>query len=320
MDDLDIRLYEELRHDGRASMVKLARATGLSRAGVRSRVSRLINEGQLRVTGIVHPSSQGFSALAHLTISVRGSARDVAVALAAIEDVTLVSIVAGPSALIAEVNAPGIIELDLTIRRVSLIAGVVDINTSIYTARIKDLYEPTGPIEAKGIDDIDRRIVAVLETDGRASFAEIARSTNLSQSTVRSRIHQMTSRRVLQISAVAIPDALGLQYMCGFGLVLEPGTENATLFEIEKIRSVSYLSRTLGRWNAIGTLLAESQHDVAHQLDSIRLVTGVCNLSSWTHLEVVKENYQYSTFKTSPFPSRAFNNPLGKHEPRIDLD
>ncbi len=305
MDDVDIRLYHELRRDGRASTVKLARATGLSRAGVRSRVSRLILEGQLRVTGIVHPSSQGLSALAHLAIAVRGSARDAAVALAAIDEVTLVSIVAGPSALIAEVNAPGIIDLEASIRRVSLVPGVVDVHTTIYTARIKDLYEPTGSMEAKSIDEIDRRIVAVLEADGRTSFAEIARSTNLSQSTVRSRIHQMTSRGVLQIAAVAIPDALGLQYMCGFGLVLEPGTETTALVEIEKIGSVSYLSRTLGHWDAIGTLLAESQHDVVQQLDSIRLATGVRNLSSWTHLEVVKENYQYSTFKASPFPSRA---------------
>ncbi len=308
MDDLDIRLYEELRRDGRASMEKLARATGLTRAAARSRVLRLIDEGQLRVTGIVHPSSQGLSALAHLAISVRGSARDAALALAAMDEVTLVSIVAGSSALIAEVNAPGIIELDASIRRVSVIPGVAEINTSVYTERVKDLYEPAGPIHAMEIDDIDRRIVAALEVDGRASFAEIARSANLSQSAVRSRVNQMKDRGVLQISAVAIPDALGLQYMCGFGLSVERNTESATLVEIEKIGSVSYLSRALGHWNVIGTLLAKSQHDAAHQLDSIRVVGGVRHLSSWTHLEVVKENYQYSTFKTSPFLSRVLTN------------
>ena len=82
-------------------MEKLARATGLSRAAARSRVLQLIQEGQLRVTGILHPSSQGLSALAHLSISVRGSAHNAALTLAAIEQVTLVSIVAGDSALIA---------------------------------------------------------------------------------------------------------------------------------------------------------------------------------------------------------------------------
>lgn len=300
MDALDMRLYEELRRDGRASMEKLARVTGISRASARSRVLQLIQEGQLRVTGIIHPSSQGLSALAHLSISVRGSAHNAALMLAAIEQVTLVSIVAGDSALIAEVNAPGNIELDASIRRISIVPGIVDVKASIYTERIKDFYEPAGPIRAMEIDDVDRRIVGVLEIDGRASYAAIARNTSLSQSTVRSRINQMTGRGVLQISAVAIPEALGLQFMCGFGLQLDRRNETATLHAIEKITSVSYLSRSLGHWNVIGTLLAKSQGDAAHQLDSIRTISGVRQLSSWTHLEILKENYQYTAFKTSP--------------------
>lgn len=282
-------------------MEQLARATGLSRVAARSRVLHMIQEGQLRITGIVHPSSQGFSALAHLSISVRGSAGMTATVLAEIEEVTLVSIVAGHAALIAEVNAPDIIALDASIQRISCVPGVVAVNTSIYMERIKDLYEPTGPIQAMEIDDIDRRIVAVLEVDGRASFAEIARSANISQSTVRSRINQMMARRVLHISVVAIPEALGLHHMCGFGFNLSPGQETATLLLIKKIPSVSYLSRTLGHWNVIGTLLARSPSDAANQLDTIRTISGVSQLSAWTHLDVVKENYQYTTFKTSPF-------------------
>lgn len=310
MDDLDIRLYEELRRDGRASMEKLASATGLSRVAARSRVLRLMRDGQLRITGIIHPSSQGFSALAHLSVYVSGSAHTTAMALATIEEVTLVSIVAGNPALIAEVNAPTIIELDASIRQICVIPGVVKVETSIYTGRVKDLYAPAGPIEAMEIDDVDRRIITVLEADGRASYAEIARSTNISQSTVRSRINQMTSRRVLQISAVALPEALGLQFMCGFGVGLDLSAEAAILLAIGKIPSVSYLSRTLGCWNAIGTLAARSQSDVANQLDSIRTISGVSELSSWTHLEVVKENYQYTTFKSSSFLSSPFTSVL----------
>lgn len=282
-------------------MEQLARATGLSRVAARSRVLRLIQDGQLRITGIVHPSSQGFSALAHLSISVCGSAYMAATVLAAIEEVTLVSVVAGHNALIAEVNAPDITELDSSIKHISGIPGVAAVNTSIYLERIKDLYEPTGPIQAMEIDDVDRKIVTALEVDGRASYAHIARNINLSQSTVRSRINQMTGRGALQISAVAIPEALGLQVMCGFGLNLNPSEEAATLLAIKNNLSVSYLSRALGHWGAIGTLLAKSQSDAAYQLDSIRAISGVNNLSAWTHLDVVKENYQYSTFKTSPF-------------------
>ena len=104
MDELDNRIFEVLRRNGRASMEEISRIIGLSRVATRSRVLKLFESGIIRVTSIVHPASQGLSAFAHLTISVAGPARETATQLATLEEVLLVSIVAGHAAIIAEVN------------------------------------------------------------------------------------------------------------------------------------------------------------------------------------------------------------------------
>ena len=293
LDHLDTLIYEELNRNGRASMEELAAVAGLSRAAVRSRVARLIDSGSLRVIGIVHPSAQGVTAYAHLSINVRGSARDVARQIAAIDEFPLVSIVAGRAALIAEVHAASSEDLRALVQSVRALEGVAHVETAVYTERIKDLYAPPGVKPPARIDDVDRQILAILTDDGRASFADIARRTQYSASAIRARVHQLIERGVVRISTVVAPGMVGLQHMCGFGVrVSEPDVVD----QIGVIPSVSYLSRTMSRWDAIGTVLAGSQAEVVAQLDRVRSVPGVEALQSWTHLEVLKENQHLTAF------------------------
>ena len=102
LDDIDTRLYRELQRE------ELAGVVGLSRVAVRARVARLIDSGALRIVGVVHPSAQELRAFAHLSIAVSGSALSVGQAIATLDRVPLVSVVAGRAALIAEVRATNI--------------------------------------------------------------------------------------------------------------------------------------------------------------------------------------------------------------------
>ena len=294
LDEVDNRLYEALQQDGRASVEDLARVVGLSRVAVRARIARLVDGDVLLITGIVHPSAQGKRAFAHLTISVNGAARNVARAVAALDSIPLVSIVAGRAAIIAEVHASNMTSLLELIRTVASLDNVTHVETAVYTERIKDLYAPPGIIPPTTIDAVDRQILEALRVDGRTSFAEIARLTQYSASAIRTRVHLLTSRGVVRISTVMAPGMVGLQHKCGFGVRLRGGGDPvAALLEME---AVSYLSLTLSRWHAIGTLLAKSHSHVVTELDRIRAIPGVEALESWTHLEIIKENDQLTAF------------------------
>ena len=300
LDHIDTRLCEELQHDGRASMEKMAGVVGLSRVATRARVTRLIDSGALRIIGIVHPSALGLRVAAHLSVSVSGSARATGEAIAALDSFPLVSVVAGRAALIAEVYATNMTSLRGLIRVVTAMENVVHVEAAVYTERIKDLYAPPGIIPPTKIDSVDHLILGALKMNGRASYAEIARITNFSASAIRGRVNQLTSRGVVRISAVLTPGMVGLQHMCGFGLRLHGGSEYESASIIEAMESVSYLSLTLSRFDAIGTMLAKSQADVVTELDRIRSTPGVEGLESWTHLEVIKENHLLTTFKSTP--------------------
>jgi len=300
LDQIDTRLYEQLQLNGRASMEELASVVRLSRVAARARVARLLDSGALRIIGIVHPSAQGIREFAHLSIWVRGSVRDAALDVANLDAVPLVSVIAGRASLIAEVHAKDIASLRELIRGITSKKNVTHVEIAVYTERIKDLYAPPGIIPPTTIDDLDQQILNALKKDGRVSYAEIGRMTQFSASAIRGRVNQLTSGGVVRISTVIAPGMVGLQHMCGFGLRLRGGYE--TVSAIEVMDSVSYLSLTMSRWDAIGTLLAKSQADVVTVLDRIRSLPGVAGLESWTHLEVIKENHQLTSFKLAPHP------------------
>ncbi len=297
LDHLDTRLYRELQNNGRASMEELAQAVGLSRVAVRARVLRLLESGMLRVVGIMHPSALGVRVYAHLSLRVNGPVRDVGRTLAALDTIPLVSIVAGRSALIAEAHTADMATMQELIRTIRATDHVAHVETAIYTERIKDLYSPPGITPPTTLDDVDRRILLELEHDGRTSYSDIARTVQYSASTVRARVHQLIDRGVVRICAVMSPGVTGLQHMTGFGVRFHATPE--AVAAIEAMSSVSYLSLTLSRFDAIGTLLVRSEADVAVELDRIRSLPGVQHIECWTHLEVMKENNLLAAFPST---------------------
>jgi DNA-binding Lrp family transcriptional regulator len=72
LDQIDHRLLEELRQDGRLSMRALAERVHISRAGCYARVERLRHEGVITgFTAVIDPRRLGPSLSAHIYLRIR---------------------------------------------------------------------------------------------------------------------------------------------------------------------------------------------------------------------------------------------------------
>ena len=63
---------------------------------------------------------------------------------------------------------------------------------------------------AHAIDDVDRRIIALLQADGRRPNVDIAQELSLAEGTVRKRLERILTDGVLRITAVVDPARVGL--------------------------------------------------------------------------------------------------------------
>jgi DNA-binding Lrp family transcriptional regulator len=133
MDDLDEHLLARLRENARAPVAELARALGLSRTTVQSRLAKLERNGTIAgyAVRLAPAYEQGrVQAFVMLTVEPKQAAA-VNAALKRMAGVRRLQSVSGPFDMIATVEAAGVAEMDATIDEIGAVKGVERTNTSL---------------------------------------------------------------------------------------------------------------------------------------------------------------------------------------------
>src|SRR3954467_2800773 len=105
VDDVSKAIIEQLQQDGRRSYAAIGKVVGLSEAAVRQRVQRLVDNGVMQAVAVTDPLEHGFSRQAMIGVKATGDLESVADALATMEEVDYVVVVAGSFVLLVEVVA-----------------------------------------------------------------------------------------------------------------------------------------------------------------------------------------------------------------------
>ncbi len=293
VDEIDAVLIKELQGDGRLPFEVLAKRIGLSRTATRARVQRLVNAGAMRFTGVMHTSVHGLHTQGLVGIEMAGQALDIAAKIAAMDDAPFVSVVSGRYGVIAEVWSPTMDAFAATLESIRGLDGVRSLETAIYTELVKDPYGPPAPLRPVELDDLDRRLLAALQQDGRASFADLAAGVGLTPGAVRARVLRLTAHGVVHVTGLVDPTALGLTQACSFALwVTRPVAPVCR--EIAALPQVLGLATAIGRCDVIGTIVAATRTEILQTLERIRLLPGTSRLESWSHLTLLKQDYERS--------------------------
>ncbi len=133
MDDLDEHLLTRLRDNARAPVAELARALGLSRTTVQSRLARLERSGVIagyavKLAGAYEAGR--VHAYVMLTIEPK-QATAVGTALKRMPGVRRLESVSGPFDMIVTIEAAGVAEMDAVIDEIGAVRGVERTNSSL---------------------------------------------------------------------------------------------------------------------------------------------------------------------------------------------
>ena len=133
MDDIDRKLIDALRENARRPVADLARALGLSRTTVQSRLERLERSGGITgYTVRVSEASERGQIHAYVLITLGPKqAPGVIAAVRAMPAVRLLQSVSGQFDLIAVVAAPSVAQMDQLIDAIGVLEGVERTTSSI---------------------------------------------------------------------------------------------------------------------------------------------------------------------------------------------
>ena len=152
LDKVDRAIIRLLMEDGRMPIAEISRRTGgTSARSVRYRLDRLLREGVIQVSAIIHPRAVGYEVIADVWMEIEpGRVLDVAHKLAEFEEVSYVGCSTGERDLSIQVYARNNADLyQFVTEIVGNIAGVRKTNTVVVPLVLKDVYDWRIP-EPKG--------------------------------------------------------------------------------------------------------------------------------------------------------------------------
>lgn len=110
--------------------------------------------------------------------------------------------------------------------------------------------------------ELNRKIIALLQQDGRMAYSAIAAQVGVSEGTVRNRVRQLLDDNVITIQAEALPAALGYEFN---GLTFVKVASGVHIDEVAKrlsaIPEVYYLIMVMGRFDLSIATYHRSQED-----------------------------------------------------------
>ncbi len=142
------------------------------------------------------------------------------------------------------------------------------------------------------LDPIDQQIIAILQQDGRASFAEIAEALKVSAGMVRVRYNRLVEKGVLRVMAITNPLRMGYQTMALIGIKADGKRLLEVADKIAALDEVIYLIVVSGAYDIIAEVVCRDQNHLLEFLtERLYKIEGVRESESFMHLKIVKEIY-----------------------------
>lgn len=145
------------------------------------------------------------------------------------------------------------------------------------------------------LDTLSKAIISLLQQDGRAPYASIAKKVGLSETAVRQRVQRLIDAEIMQIVAVTDPTQVGFQRQAMIGIRVS-GDMLPVARAVSELDEVSYVVTTAGSFDLLVEVVCE---DDAHLLrllsEDIRLLPGVTETETFMYLHLNKQRYDWGT-------------------------
>ncbi|MEO7420926.1 MAG: Lrp/AsnC family transcriptional regulator [Ornithinibacter sp.] len=145
------------------------------------------------------------------------------------------------------------------------------------------------------LDDVAKRIIELLQEDGRQSYAAIAKAVGLSEAAVRQRVQRMLEAGVMQIVAVTDPLQVGFRRQAMIGIRVEGDLLDVGA-ALTAMPEVDYVVTTAGSFDILAEVVCEDDDHLLELITTrIRPLRGVTTTETFVYLKLNKQHYNWGT-------------------------
>ncbi|MBN1315933.1 MAG: Lrp/AsnC family transcriptional regulator [Anaerolineales bacterium] len=146
----------------------------------------------------------------------------------------------------------------------------------------------------ENLDQIDRRIIAHLQYDGRLPYTEIAANLGLSEGAIRRRVKMLRDAGILQVVGIVDPYILGWKAAAMIGVIVQAGTIDSVAEQVAQFPEVSYLFMASGGFDLfVEVFCRDNTHLVSFLSKKLQVVSGVQRTETFMLLKTYKLSYRW---------------------------
>ncbi|MBC2934884.1 Lrp/AsnC family transcriptional regulator [Nocardioides sp. zg-1228] len=144
------------------------------------------------------------------------------------------------------------------------------------------------------LDDTAKRIIELLQEDGRISYAAIAKAVGLSEAAARSRVQKLLDAEVMQVVAVTDPTQVGFARQAMIGVRTE-GDPLQVGDRLAQLSEVDYVVTTAGSFDLLVEVVCEDDPHLLDVIRQVRELEGVVSSETFVYLKLNKQHYNWGT-------------------------
>lgn len=299
LDQLDIRLIEELESDVRQTYKDLANKLEVSKPTITGRVKRLIDGGVITTICWVDARSLGYKYSIIFGICTQpGHEIDVANELAANPHVSVVHLCTGHYSVIAWTLFRTAEALsDFLSNELKHIPGILHVEKMLMLQEVKvtpriltgDVNPRTPEYSENGVDDLDIHVIRELQEDARQTTSQLARKLGVYQSTIFRRMQRLMDENIIRIGASTNPFALGYEGVATLGLKCDIGKVMEVAEALVSYKQVQYVGIYASPYDIVSWVVFRKLSDLSH-FSKIELskITGLKEVETIVNFKMVK--------------------------------
>jgi len=139
------------------------------------------------------------------------------------------------------------------------------------------------------IDKIDKHIIEKLITNGRSSFANIAKEINLTDVAIKKRLEKLKQKGIIKnIYAEVDFNKIGFSESASLLISIEPPKQKEIEKKLIDNSDVIQITEVIGNYNYLIKIIAEDKIDLKSVLDNINKIDGITNINVLSVLKEIK--------------------------------
>ena len=142
------------------------------------------------------------------------------------------------------------------------------------------------------MDELDSRIIALLQEDGRASNAGIARKVGVSEGTVRRRLKRLIDEEYIRVVALLDPAKMGYASEALIGIQVDPDKIDQVADDMSSLDEISWVAVTTGSYDIFAWATLQSSMSLGIFLRTkVGTIPGVRRSETFVNLAAKKRGY-----------------------------